>query len=620
MCGICGTAGFVNKDLLAQMCKVMRHRGPNDEGFLVDEGGKVGLAMRRLSIIDLDTGHQPIYNEDRSLWIVCNGEVYNYLALREWLERRGHQFHTSTDTECIIHLYEEHGEECVNYLRGMFAFALWDSKTARLLVARDRLGIKPLYYAFQDGKLIFASEIKALLEWDGVSRDVDFEALDSYLTWQYIPAPLTIFRSVRKLLPGHSLVYKHGEVEQKRYWQLNTVPQTEIPDEELLGLFLETLREAVQLRLVSDVPLGVFLSGGIDSSTIVALMSMLSDEPIKTFSVGFSGWEQGNELGYAREVAACFGCEHHEITVEPDITGLLHRVVWHLDEPLADPAAIPTFLISEFASDYVTVVLTGEGADELCAGYKQYAWDRFAPYFHLLPSGVRDACCQSVTRLHGLKKVKKGLESLCVVSSEVRWLNWTSVFSPELKKRLYTDWLKRCLNGWNPLTSFYPHFSDWRGEASLNKWLYVDSKVWLPDDLLMKVDKMSMAASIEARVPYLDHQLVEFAMGIPGRLKLKGFVSKYILKKAASEILPERVIKRKKHGFNLPLDRWFRDELSDFVSELLFDPVCVGRGYFEPKGVRWLVEEHLRGANDYSRQIYVLLVLELWHRTFCDIS
>jgi asparagine synthase (glutamine-hydrolysing) len=620
MCGICGTAGFVNKGLLAQMCKVMRHRGPNDEGFFVDEEAKIGLAMRRLSIIDLDTGHQPIHNEDRSLWVVCNGEVYNYPALRESLERRGHQFRTSTDTESIIHLYEEHGEKCVNYLRGMFAFALWDSKTAKLLVARDRLGIKPLYYTFQYGELIFASEIKALLEWDGISRDVDFEALDSYLTWQYIPAPLTIFRSVRKLLPGHCLIYKHGEVEQKRYWQLNSVSQTEIPDEELPGLFLETLREAVELRLVSDVPLGAFLSGGIDSSTVVALMSMLSNEPVKTFSVGFAGWKEGDELGYAREAATCFGCEHHEITVEPDIAGLLHRVVWHLDEPLADPAAIPTFLISEFASEYVTVVLTGEGADELCAGYKQYAWDRFAPYFHLLPAGVRDACCQSVSRLPGLKRVKKGLESLCVVSSDVRRLNWTSVFSPELKTRLYTDQLQRCLSGWNPLTPFYPHFSDWRGEASLNQWLYVDTKVWLPDDLLMKVDKMSMAASIEARVPYLDHELVEFAAAIPSRLKLKGFVSKYVLKKATSGILPESVIKRKKHGFNLPLDRWFRNELGDFVSEILFDPISMGRGYFEPKGVRWLVEEHLRGANDYSRQMYVLLVLELWHRTFCDTS
>jgi len=618
MCGICGTAGFVNKGLLAQMCKVMRHRGPNDEGFFVDEEAQIGLAMRRLSIIDLDTGHQPIHNEDHSLWVVCNGEVYNYPALRESLERRGHQFRTYTDTESIIHLYEEHGEKCVNYLRGMFAFALWDSKTAKLLVARDRLGIKPLYYTFQDGKLIFASEIKALLEWDGISRDVDFEALDSYLTWQYIPAPLTIFRSVRKSLPGHYLIYKHGEVEQKRYWQLNTVSQTEIPDEELPGLFLETLREAVELRLVSDVPLGAFLSGGIDSSTVVALMSMLSNEPVKTFSVGFAGWKEGDELGYAREAATCLGCEHHEITVEPDIAGLLHRVVWHLDEPLADPAAIPTFLISEFASEYVTVVLTGEGADELCAGYKQYAWDQFAPYFHLLPAGVRDACCQSVSRLPGLKRVKKGLESLCVVSSDARRLNWTSVFSPELKTRLYTDQLQRCLSGWTPLTPFYPHFSDWRGEASLNQWLYVDTKVWLPDDLLMKVDKMSMAASIEARVPYLDHKLVEFAAAIPSRLKLNGFVSKYVLKKATSGILPESVIKRKKHGFNLPLDRWFRNELRDFVSDILFDPISMGRGYFEPKGVRWLIEEHSKGTNDYSRPIYVLLILELWHRAFCN--
>jgi len=624
MCGICGLAGWVESGTLDRMCDVMTHRGPDDRGAYTDLGGPVGLAMRRLSIIDLAGGHQPLANEDETVWIVFNGEIYNYRELREELGGKGgspkHRFATSSDTEVIVHLYEELGEACVQKLRGMFAFALWDTRQRKLVIARDRLGIKPLYYHFDEGKLAFASEIKALLECPWVQRQVKLEALDQYLTLQYVPAPRTLFEGICKLRPGHLLVWQNGSLTTRAYWTLPQGMNGRVTDErEGAEQLLEMLREAVKLRLISDVPLGAFLSGGLDSSLVVALMSEFMDQPVKTFSVGFEGWEEGSELPQARRVAEHFGCDHHEVVLQPNVEELIHKAVWHWDEPVADPAALPTYLISEFARNWVTVVLTGEGADELFAGYKQYMVDRFAPSFQRCPAWLRDGVLRPLARRWiGPGRLDTAWDALSCADPIQRHGRWVSVFPDPLRLSLYTDDVRQSLSEANGANQVLQQmFAEARDGTWLERRLHVDTRGWLPDDLLMKVDKMSMAVSLEARVPYLDHHVVEFvSRHLPGRLKLRGNTTKYILKQAARQLLPAAILNRPKHGFNLPLERWFREELRGFVQEVLLSEEARQRGYFRPEAVAGLFQEHQAGRYNHSRRLYALLMFELWHQKF----
>jgi len=625
MCGICGIydtyqRNRIDKEILQRMCDVLAHRGPDDEGIFVDKN--IGLGHRRLSIIDLAGGHQPIHNEDNSIWIVFNGEIYNHCELRDKLESRGHRYYTLSDTESIIHAYEEWKDDCVKELRGMFAFGIWDSKKKKLLLARDRLGVKPVYYIFKNGRLVFASEIKSILQDKNITREVNPKALNNYLTLQYVPATETMFKEINKLLPGYILIATIGEIKIKRYWD-SKLSEGELGKNEdyYSQRLLELLKESVKLRLISDVPLGAFLSGGIDSGTIVGLMSELMNQPVKTFSIGFDvrngkEAEDYNELKYARIISKYFQTEHHEeIVSSKDIYQYLPKVVWHCDEPLSDYANIPTYLISQLARRYVTVVLTGEGADELFGGYPRYLREQLIHWYQKIPHPLRKGIIDSlVEKVHGWSKAKKLVESASI-PLKMRYTP-TYIFGAKQKQNLYTEDFKKEIGQIEFIDVFNPYFGD-DSQDYLNAIFYVDIKTWLPDDLLMKVDKMSMMTSLEAREPYLDHKIVEFCNNIPGNLKIKGMTLKYILKKAVANLLPKEIINRKKHGFTLPIKIWFRNELKE-LSKILVDSVAQKRGYFNIECVHQMLKEHQSGVADHSLRLWTLLTLELWFRIYID--
>ena len=624
MCGICGIArkdgAPVEAPALARMAAALAHRGPDDEG--IETLGPVGLGHRRLSIIDLSPdGHQPMANEDGSVRIVFNGEIYNFRELRAGLEARGHRFRSRSDTEVIVHLYEELGTDCLTRLRGMFALAIWDEPRRRLFLARDRVGKKPLYYADNPARFLFGSEIKAILAAGGVERRPDLQALHHYLTYQYVPAPWTAFAGIRCLPPAHFLLLEEGRTRLERYWRLPYLPKLQAPEAALEEELRARLREAVRLRLVSDVPLGAFLSGGVDSSAVVALMARESAEPVRTFSIGFRE-EEFDELAFARLVAERCGTRHTEWVVEPRALEILPRLVWHFDQPFADPSAIPTWHVARLAREHVTVVLNGDGGDENFAGYGRYAaneetlrLERSLPLrawrrARALAGGLRRAWRAGALprRLAGLRPPSVEMENALRICH----------FTNEEKAALCTPEFVRGAGGTDSFALLFAAYGGAGDAEFLDRALAADVGMYLPDDLLVKVDVASMASSLEARSPFLDHELMEFAARLPAGSKLLRGETKRILKRALRGLVPDTVLERPKMGFGVPLGRWFRGELKEFVRDALLGDEARARGYFREEAVRTLLEEHLEGRADRSNHLWNLAMLELWHRTFID--
>jgi asparagine synthase (glutamine-hydrolysing) len=616
MCGICGIYNFasdapVDRTALQRATDAMVHRGPDDEGFHVD--GNIGIGNRRLSIIDLPGGHQPIANEDGALWITFNGEIYNYRELRAELESRGHQFKTASDTETILHLYEEHGPACLEFLRGMFAFALWDGRQKRLFVARDRLGVKPLFYRLEPGRLVFASELRALRELTDQALEIDPQAVYDFFGFRYIPAPNTLYRGVEKLLPGHYLLADQSGVRIAPYWDVPAEEDSLRSPEDFAEEVIERLRESTRLRLIADVPLGVFLSGGTDSSAVVALMAELGARPLRTFSVGFE--EPGySELPYARRVAQRYSTEHHELLVHAqDLSEGLSRLIGFRDEPVAEPTDIALYRIARMASESVKVVLAGEGGDELFAGYPKYAADRLAGLVATFPPEVTRAIARWLP--YRQRRVKLALETLSIRDEAERSATWFASFSREERETLFAPDFLEQVDPAHPARIFEEHLAKTRDRSPLKRMLYADLKVWLPDNLLLRGDHMTMAASIEERVPFLDHKLVELAARIPSRMLAHGFQTKLLLRQALRPYLPREVLRRRKVGFAVPVGPWFRKPLKSFVADLVLSQEAKARGYFHPAAMEQFVREHFDGVRDRQKQLWALVNFELWCRS-----
>ena len=623
MCGIAGMIGRAGETIAPEQVRRMTdtivHRGPDDEG--IHARGSVGLGMRRLSIIDLAGGHQPIYNEDGTLAIVFNGEIYNFLELRQGLEKRGHQFSTRSDTEVIVHLYEEMGADCITKLRGMFAIALYDSKRDSLLLARDRLGKKPLYYAQHGGRLFFGSEIKTLLAAAPELAEVDAEGILQFFYYGYIPDPHSAFRDIRKLPPGHLAEYHGGQVHIRQYWDVPAYGVNDPgSDEACLEEMERRLAEAVRLRLISDVPLGALLSGGVDSSIVVALMARESSSPVKTFSIGFRKADF-NEAEYARLVAERFGTEHHELIVDPNINDTLNLLTQMMEEPFGDSSMIPTYYVSKLAREHVTVALSGDGGDELFAGYDRYIVNWRRRRYDFVP-----AWAGKIYRNHLypiLPSTVKGRKFAwnITLSSRDRYLDGVS-FLPALhrERSLFSDEFVASARQWeNPFLQFQRFYDDAPASDSLSRLMYLDVKTYLTADILTKVDRMSMATSLEMRCPILDHVFVEWVAGLPLKYKFRNGTRKFMFKKLAERLgIPSELLQRRKQGFSLPLVHWMRDELKDGLLQILLEPRTLQRGYFNPEIVRGVLDEHLRGRRNHADVLWMLLVFELWHRNFLE--
>ena len=627
MCGITGIVrsdgAQIDRELLARMNDAIRHRGPDDDGFYFGDG--VGLGMRRLSIIDLKSGHQPIHNSDRTAWIVFNGEIYNYRELRKQLETRGHQFYTDSDTEAIVNAYDEYGTECPKYLRGMFAFAIWDERAKSLFLARDRVGKKPLLYAQLNGQLVFGSEFMALLQHPNVSRDVNYEAIHHYLSFICVPAPLTAYQAIRKLEPGHSLLWKNGEIKLERYWQLDFSHKISISEAEAGERVVDLLRDAVRVRLMSEVPLGAFLSGGIDSSAIVALMAQESSEKVKTFSIGFEE-QDFSELHHARRVAAHVGAEHHEFIVRPDAMEILPTLVEHYGEPFADSSAIPSYYVSRETRKYVTVALNGDGGDECFAGYERYAAMNLAQrYAKVLPAVIRDGVIRNVaralpefqSRANPLRKAQRFLAAASL-SPVQRYLRWVSAFDEQAKLNLYSSDFRSETAAFSTIGFLEPWFAKANGAGIVDASLLTDTMTYLPNDLLVKMDIASMTVSLEARSPFLDHHLMEFAASLPESLKLRGMTTKYLLKRVLKKFVPEENLTRAKMGFGVPIGHWFRGTMQPFLRETLLSEKSLARGLFNRDSVRQLIDQHVANKVNHEHRLWSLLMLELWFQRFID--
>lgn len=629
MCGICGKIHFdktrkADPDLLGRMTAVLNHRGPDDSGILAT--GHVGLGHQRLSIIDLSSaGHQPMTNEDGSVHIVFNGEIYNFEVLRKDLEKKGHVFQSHTDTEVIIHLYEEEGTGCVRFLNGMFAFALWDASRDLLFLSRDRAGKKPLVYTTIDNSFIFASEIKSLLQDPKIIPEVENEALHHFLTYQYVPGPLTIFKNIKKLPPAHSLILQNGTITLERYWDLSYQKD---PDCKTLNACCEKLMsvftDAVKTRLRSDVPLGAFLSGGVDSSATVAVMSRILDRPVKTFTIGFEESDY-NELPYAKTVADQYQTEHTEFIVKPDALSILPKLVRHYDEPFADPSAIPTYYVSKLTREHVTVALNGDGADESFAGYERYAANMLAARYEKVPKFFRENIIKKIVgrfpyqdkRWSFTRRLKRFINGVRD-SRERRYIQWFCYFNNEAKQALYTDAFNRSLSGIDSVDFTAGLYPKTDAQDLVDQTLYVDIHSYLPYDLLVKMDIATMANSLEARSPFLDYRVMEFAASVPPQFKLHGMETKYLLKKAFAPLLPKDILHRKKMGFGVPLHKWFRKELKQPAYDILLDQKTIDRGYFKKQEIKRLLDAHIALKEDHSYQIWALFWLELWHRMFID--
>ncbi|MFZ0320834.1 MAG: asparagine synthase (glutamine-hydrolyzing) [Candidatus Sulfotelmatobacter sp.] len=624
MCGIAGMVqshpqGVVERATIQRMCAAIVHRGPDDEGIFVKAG--VGLGMRRLSIIDLAGGHQPVFNEDKTIWIVFNGEIYNFPELRADLEKRGHRFYTHTDTEVIVHLYEDLGADCVNKLRGMFAFALYDERRGKLLMARDRLGKKPLHYALAQGRLLFGSEIKAILAVAPELATVNNEALLQYMYFGYVPDPLTAFLPIQKLPPGHLLEFEGSQISLRQYWDLPEYgthrPRNE---EECLEELEWRLAEAVRIRLISDVPLGALLSGGTDSSTVVALMARASSRPVKTFSIGFSR-DDFNESRYARIVAEHFGTEHHELLLEPDVLETIEKLTGSLEEPFGDSSMLPTYFVSCMAREHVTVALSGDGGDEIFAGYDRYAINLRRQVFERIPRWARDMYREQV--FPHLPRNMRGRKFSYNVSLPWRERYVDSIsFLPSVERDipLLSYEFRSVLKGIeNPENVMYEYFEKAPAKDPVSQTMYVDTKTYMVGDILTKVDRMSMATSLEVRVPLLDHELVEWVTSLPLEWKLRGAHQKYILRKLAERVgVPREALYRPKQGFAMPLVHWIRNELKDLIMSVLLEPRTLQRGYFNQEGIKLLLDEHFCRRRDHSSGIWRLLIFELWHRNYLE--
>jgi asparagine synthase (glutamine-hydrolysing) len=624
---MCGIAGIVSAEAgdridpaaIHRMCTAILHRGPDDEGVFVKDG--TGLGMRRLSIIDLSGGHQPVFNEDRTVWVVFNGEIYNFPELRADLMQRGHHFSTHTDTEVIVHLYEELGADCVNKLRGMFAFALYDERRRKLLMARDRLGKKPLHYAFQGQRLLFSSEIKSILAVAPELASVNNEALLQYMYFGYVPDPLTAFTTIQKLPPGHLLEFENGKIGIRQYWDL---PQygTHSPksEEECLEEMEHRLAEAVRIRLISDVPLGALLSGGTDSSTVVALMARASSKPVKTFAIRFRD-QDFNEAPYARMVAAKFGTDHHELTVEPDILHTVEMLTNSLEEPFGDSSMLPTYFVSQMARQHVTVALSGDGGDEIFAGYERYGIHLRRQVFGHVPNWARRFYRERLyPLLPGDMPGKKYSYHVSLPWRE-RYVDAVALVPAfERDMPLLSDDFRAVVRkSGDPRDVMYRYFEQAPAKDPISQILYVDTKTYMAGDILTKVDRMSMAKSLEVRVPILDHEFVEWATALPLEWKIRGGKQKYILRKLAERVgVPREALYRPKQGFALPLVHWLKHELRDLVMTILLDSRTLQRGYFEAPAVRQILDEHFRGRRIHSGQIWRLLIFELWHRNYLE--
>ena len=627
MCGIHGIVALANNyqpdpACLKRMGDVSIHRGPDDEGHYVGRG--VAFGMRRLSIIDVAGGHQPIANEDETLRVVCNGEIYNFRQLRATLQDKGHTFKTGSDTEVIVHLYEEYGDDCVLHLDGMFGFALWDSTRHRLLMARDRLGIKPLYIYQDAARVIFASEAKSILAVPGVASDLDVMALEQYLALGYVPGPLSIFANIHKLPPGTMMVCEQGEVSTRTYWRASFATLDHMSETEWCDRVVDTLEQSVVSQMVSDVPLGAFLSGGIDSSCVVAMMARNSDKPIKTYSIGFDTGKAGmyyNELPFARQVSALFHTDHKEILVSPDVAQLLPRLLWHMDEPIADTAFLTTYLVSEFARQDVTVILSGVGGDELFGGYRRYLGESYARYYNVLPRWFRAHVLASVAhalpsdRHSPLMNLSRYARSFILANDlpfEERYRSYVQVFGASQIAQL--------------MVALPEHRHDALGEAfaqaegadAVSRLFAVDFMTQLPDDLLLLTDKMSMATSLECRVPLLDQSLVELAARMPTRLKVHGRTLKYILKKALRDVLPDEILFRKKRGFGAPMGAWLKQELAPLMQSVLSESSIRSRGLLHWDVVKETMALHEANREDHTDHLLALMNLELWCRMYLD--
>ena len=625
MCGIHGIIQLdrtpANPDVLARMGRVTTHRGPDDEGVYAD--GPCAIGMRRLSIIDLSGGHQPISSQDGRIWLVCNGEIYNFRELRRELEGRGHHFKTHSDSEVVLYAYVEYGDDFVTRLNGMFGFALWDGVRQRLLIGRDRLGIKPLYIANNGKRLAFASEAKALLELPDAERGLDSAAVASYLQLGYVPAPQSMFRGICKLPPATLLTVENGQVKQRRYWHVPQEVDHGLSEDQWSEQLCAHMERSVRMQMVSDVPLGAFLSGGVDSSKIVEFMARASSDPIKTYAIGFEGSGADafyNELPYARRVAQLFGTEHREIVVKPDVVALLPRLLWHMDEPISDTAFITTFLVSEFARHDVKVILSGVGGDELFGGYRRYLGNHYQAYFERLPRWVRAGAVALGQKLPSdrhspllnMLRLAKGFLASTSQSFEQRYGSYVQVFSPEATKQLLNI---KSLERYDAIESA---FRLAKGDDALNRMMIVDAETQLPDDLLMLTDKMSMATSLECRVPLLDHELVEFAARIPENVKIRDGHLKHVMKKSLGKMLPPDILDRKKRGFGTPMGAWLKRDLKPLLTRMLDEPTVMKRGLFDYGVVRSLVNDHEANRIDGTDQLLSLLNLEIWSRIYLD--
>ena len=623
MCGIAGQlrpAGErVSPELAARMCAALRHRGPDARGIFRDD--RAFLGIQRLRVIDLSTGDQPVFNEDRSVAVVLNGEIYNFAELRRGLRARGHRFATQGDTEVIAHLYEEHGADCVLHLHGMFAFALWDGRRRQLLIARDRIGKKPLVYALHDGVLSFASEMAALLEDRAIPRDVDHVALDRYLALGYVPAPLTALRAVRKLPPAHRLVMRDGAVSVDRYWALDYSRKLDdAPVEELCERIREALRVATRRRMISDVPLGAFLSGGIDSSAVVAAMAEASAEPVRTFSIGFDH-AAFDELPHARRIARQFGTVHEEFEVRADAVAVVPRIVRHHGEPFADPSAIPSFYLADMTRRHVTVALNGDGGDESFGGYERYRAVALARALERVPRPALGLAARGARALPSGRtemrspafRAARFLET-AALDPAARYGRLMELFPAALRRELWADEVLAQLGAPAPAAELLgpPRAPGIRGLQLL------DLETYLPGDLLVKADLASMAASLELRAPLLDHEVVELGLSLPDRLKASRTRGKLALRRAFAAELPPQVLDAPKRGFGVPIARWLREDLRELARDALLDDAARARGWFRPGAVERLLREHADGVVDHGARLWALLMLELWQRTHLD--
>ncbi|MBN1384052.1 MAG: asparagine synthase (glutamine-hydrolyzing) [Elusimicrobia bacterium] len=628
MCGIIGIYNFSNsrpveQAALRKMCSVIKHRGPDSQGTFLENN--IGLGIQRLAIIDLQTGNQPIYNEDKTVWVVLNGEIYNFLELRKELEKT-HKFYTKSDTEVIVHLYENYGEKCVDYLRGMFSFALWDSKNKKFFAAKDRVGKKPFYYTIVNGSLVFASEIKSILEYLNHTPALDMEALDLFLTYQYIPSPKTIFSNIKSLPPAHTLTCdKNGNIDTRAYWDLDYTKKTNLSFNETCGKIKELLTESTKLRMISDVPLGAFLSGGLDSSIIVGLMSTLSSQKIKTFSIGFDE-SDFSELKYARIASKHFNTEHREFIVRPKQTDILPKLAWYYGQPYADSSALPSYFVSNETRKHVTVALLGDGGDENFGGYLRYKAMKGSIYmsfpFQILGKTITKKLASLIPYAHTTKgrNIFRYIHRLLIALSEAperRNINWHCFFTNEQKQELYSDNMKENLynKGYAYLENM---FKNAKAENIMDKTFYTDIKTYLPECLLVKMDIASMANSLEARSPFLDYKMLELSASLPSSWKIHGLTTKYILKKTFKDFIPKEILYRGKMGFGIPIGKWFKTDWKNYFKETVMSEKAVNRGYFKKESLERLFNEHVSGKRNHGYRMWALLMLELWHKVYID--